>query len=1554
MPYYSDGLPYYYGGAFSNHSSLMTGTPRALHTPLSRFSPHLSTITESPLSALRRYSPASVSTRPKRIIDTADIDVSTPRILSRDGNRQRNRLRRDRPTIKIRCQAMKDNPALREHNERHEKSVGELLVEKFLIKDKRSEEVERQLRMYHQVSLDRERNQQDLQAIHRTITRRMTRRRSSADIQLDPEQLEREVAYAQVQAEVLDDLVAQEQAEIENEVRRGTLIRKGTVRGQRFFGRSVEPESMSQEEEEKAASGLRAKKPLKKVKKRKKLTEKPSPPGEDQMALDKRRSSTSSEVSTEPGKDESVSEEEETRSKQMYKIEASNSAGDFSTVWLNASGGEGDKLSIEQFRESIKIPVPRKDISERSIDVSSVKKLEDEQETQIILPARKPYVKDTSRNSAYFTIKKPQEKLKKESSIEEATEIITNGITLASESKTAQDDQGDQNAMIKPPPTKTTELPKKKIPGSATKIIDDQQENQVPNKEPLNTNAKKIDRKLLGKKPIKTSFDKDEDASKTSDLRKKQVSQSTTPIASPKPKPMEAQRFTFEEASKSADTTSNTQMDIPSNKSMDTPKNEPKDTPSNKPLDTPKSGPMNASSSKPTVAPSNESITTPNNEPISTLTDKPIDTLKNEPSKAAKSRPMEAPRSEPMEIARTKEADQSARSKAANEKAGKTRADEATSRRCVVSIAGDTSENSASAEVSPSVARLPKASKINADENNAVEAPELSLRVPTYLANPAKVSGDVHVGAEFPGKAVNKAVTLNASASERVGAVGSSSAGESQPGRPKVVEDAATGAAKLGAKQTTLWKATKNEVQKVVPEKIPTEEKSPKSDDAKQSTDLSSGKIETAKSGGQATKVTGKGETSTIVSKTNAEKILDIGKTANEKSAAKIPEKEPEKSGRVDGEAVTSKDANLSVSSKTESEKASDADSKIQPKNRMLIKPNEVKKNDVADTPKPLKDWNVQKTSKIIPEKTPTAIPAKDANKPNIINKNIGLESQNRASNESPPASPITKTRPALKPLKLSSSSTDLPTNKPKNALGKSSEMTKALSKVAEEKPKPQEDVGQEMNGTLSKSTSSESIDFWNEIKPPESPQPPKPKLQTKIPARAKEPSSAPSKPSFQEIEASAGKLATCPIKEVDKKKETDLKISEAQPASPVVAPGNMSVIEERQKVDDSKPAPKIEEVAKDAKVGQTAASKVDKPKRDPRKKKNLVISISKDLHSTVKRTPLKREDSAASNSATATPDTSVPTSEVSTPICEIPVPLINIVSPPAFPKSEAQTLEDENEDPGTPTNELPESGIPKISKWNNQGDLSNLDDIENNETPTPTNEVSLAASPNASPGASPASSKKKKVIKRKKSSTKKSLDSEASEKEAKESRKESSSKETPSLKPPESKLSPKSSPKNSPTQRPIDLIRMFYTTPAALLTATPRDLSKVRRAKIKRRRHQSRTPSVSSDSTGSTTSTATIESTDGSGSTCTELDDDAEHKRMNSTRSNDSGFDGSPRISSSYSLLLRLPLPLVSWLLHSPSFDDNIGDVYRDDIYRNRWQCQFRLCCAVFLYECP
>ncbi|KAK1116449.1 hypothetical protein K0M31_019037 [Melipona bicolor] len=1239
MPYYGDSLPYYYGGPFSNHSSLMTGAPRPLHSPLSRYSPHLSTISESPLSTLRRYSPVPVVSRHRRVIDTADIDVSTPRILTQDSGHQKGRLRRDRPTIKIRSQALKDNPALRQHNERHERSVGELLVEKFLIKDKKLDETEKRLQLLRQISVNTSEEQdsdKDLQQAKSKITRRFTRRRSSADIQLDPEQIEREVTYAQVQAKVLDTLVAEEQAEIENEVRRGTLIRKGAPPGgprtvPRFF--RSDGESVSQGEEE--ASAQKVKKTLKKVKKKRRTTEKPSPPIGECENL--REPESSSDVSVDVQTSENDEEEIRKRSRsQMFKVEASNSVGDFSTIWVNSP--------TEQFRESVKIPVPKK------APVRNGHEVKEESETEVVLPVKKPYVKDTSRNSVYFTVKTPPEASKNDPL--NNLKIVTDKTKVSPKDKMIDD-------QISSVDTTEPGSPKDKTVSQTLFAGIEEDSKKTPEESPEESKIDQISSAGIRDTNLKTSKDG------TLPKRKKEAIQKKT-IEIPKQKKLE---FLGKRC--------------------------------------------------------------PPQSPVFSVVDVPAKT-------------------------RVKENN--------------------------VTLTNDdllASESSASGAL-PSVAdSLPKASKINTDENNAVEAPNCTLlREPQYLAKPTPTKTE-DVVSPLSGKKVDKAVTLeNASAASVLGETGNVD-------RPKEP-----------TKKSELSTKTSS---------------SPKDDDANNNLaskpTLSEGNAQKAEASGR------------IVEKRAKEDVKDT-KVKGVSSFEKMVKKED------DEEEV----ARLPLSATTKKIEAN----KAAPKSNLQ-----------SANKEPRIPWRTRALPKVDAPGESTSV----------------ADSRPEQSTDS-------------KSSKQFASSVD------------------EMASMPLEKPAVNGEIG-----SLSKSMSTESIDFWSEIKGAESPKVTKVTTNRGFCFATGTKSSEPD----QAVEDLAGS-------QLDKKKQTDPKISVAAP--PPTELSNIPVIEEERRKTEENPSKS--ETERTISSSEAAPEKLESdkgdsaPKKGLKKKKNLSIIIDpiQNAYSTVKRTPFKREDSSASTvsykSVTSTPDTSVPASEVSTPVAEIPVPLINIEEASTPTKLDSEALNEEDE-PKTPTNDWQDVKLSKISKWNNHSDLSNVE-TEQETTPVPSKEVSAACSPEDTPE----SSKKKKIVRKKKpSTTKKSSTKKDSNKDSKGSKKsstkKSSAKKTPAKsqeapKPPEAKNSGKAKQenKNIPTTRPIDLIRMFYTTPSALLTATPRDLSKVRRAKIKRRKHHSRTPSVSSDSTGSTTSTATTES---SGSM--ELDDDPEHKRMNSTRSNDSGFDGSPRISN-------------------------------------------------------
>ncbi|XP_054007252.1 dentin sialophosphoprotein-like isoform X1 [Hylaeus anthracinus] len=1451
MPYYGEGLPYYYGGPYATHSSLMTSTPRAFHTPLSRFSPHLSTISESPLSTLRRYSPVSVPTRPRRVIDTADIDVSTPRILSGDGN-QRSRLRRDRPTIKIRSQALKDNPALREHNERHEKSVGELLVEKFLIKDKKLEEAEPRLQPFHQVSPEKE-DDEELQQAQKRITRRFTRRRSSADIQLDPEQLEREVAYAQVQAKVLDTLVAEEQAEIENEVRRGTLIKKGTVGGPRNvagFFRS-DGESVSQGEEEAAAQKMR--KSLKKVKKKKRSTEKPSPPDDEER---ERRSSTSSDVSVDLQREDKTDRKQP--KSQMFKIEASNSVGDFSTIVVGARPDDRVKI-IEQFRESVKIPVPRK-MGIRKIERDSV---EEESETEVVLPVKRPYVKDTSRNSVHFTVKTPPDSAKNDPL--KMLDNVANGLQKKDErdiSSSIKDDTPEATKKPESPVSKTRPAfkdgkLKKELVLKSPEILK-QTKNGLSDKGGFELSKKETIRTDTPESPRTQSKPQDQDVSS--------FSKSETPSGNEESKDAGSeitkmgknvsQDTDFSNYSKN-ETTVNDGSEVGSQDKrgfsfpkFQTSKKEVTKDDSTEVLESNEIGFQNkriSNFSKPqgtkreiTKDDSSE-ILKPNEigsqDKRGLNFSKPqASTLKKEVAKSDSSEPEPRDKVDPS-FSKTRATQESTLKKEATKDATET--------------------------LKPKTE--PQKGKLNLSKT---QAPPPSKKEPTRVDS-------------FDSPASKKEITTN----DTTGILES----KTEPQDRKTTAYSKTQTAPLSKKDDSPNKTLKQS--KSVPMDEASSSKSraastPKKEEAERRAEPSiPRKPPQTTQKTEASIATLAVDPLALAREASANGALpSLPKpskiNADENNAVEAPKLSLRDAEYLANATKIERDENVGPLPGKKTNKAvtlTNASSSRVPGGPTVADPTEEHPKAENRSGKTIPD-DATAPTKLVTQTTLSKAPKCDATDDSLsVSKDIDkgdkvkgdTSARKFAKKDEEPSKIPFRLKKIGKELASEDARTEVPwrTKSSKTSVssdvhlnrsvsvdcqGKESSIRKPLkqsisvnesstSKMPVDKQqsvKSFETLNGE-NGTLSKSTSTESIDFWSEIRGPESP------------------NAAPRRP----VENLEGK-------ELEKKKEVDPKISVASAA---VGSSNVSVIEEESTA--SKETTRVE---------TDAAAK-----KGPKRKKNLSIAIAEareDAFSTVKR----REDSSTS---TNTPDTCIPVSEISTPVFDVSVPLINIVAATTPIKTEPQVPEDE-EDPQTPTNEWPETGLSKISKWSNQNDLSNANNADVEITPVPSKDVSATCTPEASPE----SSKKKKVVRKKKSSTtKKGSSGKEAGKESKDSKKSSSKSTQESPKPPEPK---KASPKATPTQKPLDLIRMFYTTPSALLTATPRDLSKVRRAKIKRRKHHSRTPSVSSDSTGSTTSTATTESTDGSRSTCTELDDDPD-KRMNSTRSNDSGFDGSPRIST-------------------------------------------------------
>ncbi|XP_066993565.2 uncharacterized protein [Anabrus simplex] len=172
--YYSPfGLPsrsVYSGGTLG-----LMPTPRLLPSRAG-YSPLLPTISETssftslprrPLTPLSRIGSPRITSSylpPKPIrIDTADIDVSTPRTPRVDRERSREQegqefsrqgtIKRGRTVVRLHTKKPKDNPAL----QRRKQTPGERLMEKFLIKDKIAEAAkeERQRKLDEQERLER-------------------------------------------------------------------------------------------------------------------------------------------------------------------------------------------------------------------------------------------------------------------------------------------------------------------------------------------------------------------------------------------------------------------------------------------------------------------------------------------------------------------------------------------------------------------------------------------------------------------------------------------------------------------------------------------------------------------------------------------------------------------------------------------------------------------------------------------------------------------------------------------------------------------------------------------------------------------------------------------------------------------------------------------------------------------------------------------------------------------------------------------------------------------------------------------------------------------------------------------------------------------------------------------------------------------------------------------------------------------------------------------------------------------------------------------------------
>ncbi|EGI63622.1 hypothetical protein G5I_07993 [Acromyrmex echinatior] len=1307
MPYYND-VPYYYGGgAYANHSSLMTGIVRMpFHTSLSRFSPHLSTISESPLSHLHRFSPISVRSA-RRVIDTADIDVSSPKILSHNRNPSRN-LRRDRPTIKIRSQALKDNPALREHNEKHEKSVGELLMEKFFIKDKKlvdNHNSQQEIRLDHQINLDHLENSEEREAVRKRITRRFTRRRSSSDLQLNSEQMQREAAYAQVQAKVLDSLVAEEQAQIENETRRGTSIfKKGTMaKGllEHPYANNIDSDMMIQEEEQTAMTRIR--KAMKKTKK-KRFVDKLSSTDK----IDKRRSSISSEISI----DSQITENDESRP-QIYKIEACNSAGDFSTFWMNTNAeNKKCKSTDEKFKESIKVSIPNRFGTGNEIDVISNDA--DEAETQVVLTVQKSYVKDMSRNSVRLTIKKPTEKFNKKlekldvkanenklnltnNFVDIENNILTNNI-----SKSLTDvDSAEPNCKIQ----MTNNIKDFKALKKAmykSKNTESLAKNSIPISKDDSSNNRDINI-LTTKSNMREIVTEDLSFSKETEI---------TPIQS------NILAFISTNASRNDSQMENFRGILEDTFIADIKNDENQ-----------------------------------KDHLIDNITKKIFDYLE-----------VDSTIKTPKVLARKNSIASVESDKFISEKlTPKSLAMSHNENMIKQNIEIESSDNVGKNNVSDTMlttnsatCRLPKLSKINTDRNNAVEAPKLPLReTAEYQADSLKSDHDVGTAAVvLPEKKMNKTSNLaqvsSLNASKRTNSV------DAYKLSFKIDATRHNNAVKLEANETTLAKETNDEVYS-----------NEYCNEVKLAADIKPEDISLTKTSRNNAKRTNK---NILTLKTTDSSNIETETIITEATAdAKEAELKTDSIKKIN--CIVGKDSLKDLSS-------------FKSKMPMFLE-NNTNESGLSNIGKDSGTFNI---IKIEDGKSFLCNNANDEIR--ILKKNISVDSSKLMNDCS--ANNISKV------FQQSVSNDEKATGKDISV--KKTSKTKPVSKITEKKSTKIDPSynSQDESVILSRSTSTESIDFWSEIKAPNSPEMTRSKQQNGFPLR---------KTSTSKIEKNINSMNS-KRKDNERKTEINVKMNTTTFENSIDGFNNIVFEKEKEKEKNVSKSLRLEKAEKErlAKAMEIERNMPTMHKISSKKKNFSIVIDTKNISPTVKKASLK-----CNNFGTTSVITSV----------EVTMPEINIVeAPELFKECNNRKVEEEHENPNTPTNDLSfnPSLIRKISRWSNQDDLTNINDVE---IPVASEEISLVTSPSVSPLQS---SKTKRAIKKKKPSIKKAL-LEKSEKGLKEicnnelitSVNERNMLITKLV--PEKhhlvkilpKTSPKSSPKNTPLQRPLDLMKMCY-----------------------------------------------------------------------------------------------------------------------------------------------
>ncbi|XP_014231368.1 titin-like [Trichogramma pretiosum] len=1527
MPYYGDsGLPYtsssYYsiggsaaGGSssFANHSSLMTGVSR-YHNPIAaRYSPHLSTISESPIVVLRRYGQSASTTgstssfvRPiRRTIDTADIDVTKPpsslrshhhhaaSSSSAQDRQQRHRLRRDRPTIKIRSQALKDNPALREYNERHEKTVGELLVEKFLIKDKQQPD-EPKIRLYHQASLgltspssvkdDEDDNDDDdiLAAMRRRVTRRMTRRRSSADVQpLDPEQIEREARLHAAQAVALDTLVAEEQAEIESEVRRGTFVKKHAMKlpgtGSDVSGTEEElsvghDHQVAKEETRTATRHGTAKK-----KKRRKSIEpvpveseaeddqlieieipEPVMEVEEEMEYDDREKCDDlrliidnkiDEAKKEVSKKIVVEKKEEPKAKKIKSKDAK-----VDKIKIADKKKAIVKVQKEQPETKTKTTIEKAQDATKSIDDDDKNEIEKESET--IVEDKKP-TRFAARDKTRIELKRAQSAPNE--STTPATPTSTSGGNFKIEACNSVGDFSTlyvtTSAAAEPSVVKTFEqfresvrlpAPRRQEVAAATVAAEvslpmrqqkkqqqqQQQQQHVDSSRrnsvylTLNTSQNAVVTEAAAvTAACQGRIGADDGLSINIDESRKESSGScvATAVAESRPAKIESSVAT------SGDDRHNRQLDRTSR--LDDVVVAPAERPLNVVADVTDDAFIISKNSSDTssagVGGAGQRGGADEFVQWWDETDDAAHQHRHHPEDKRSVTKVTKARDEPRKIS-----------------------DELVVKSAVAAAAAPLEETKVQKPREVAAKKVEKEATPPPAKREANKAEEVAVKDLPIKQKSAAVVEEKKLVKKKSSPEKDIAVKESKDKSETEGAPFT----KSKSPEKKVVKKKTSPEKELSAKDKLTVPISESDTSR---SKSP-EKKLVKS---KSSPEQNISAKESREKSPAPTKQTSEIEAVPFKKSKSPEKKLIKSKSSPEKDISIKDSKEKSETEAADPFTKSKSPEKKLVKKKTSPEKElSSKDSK-----EKLTVP--IPESESSRSKSPVKKLAVDKA----PEKVKEKSPAPEVKKP--------LEAVPFVKSTSPEKKVVEKEASPKREIP-SKEKSPVP-EKPKEA---AVEITSKSKPIAEEVKVPEN-----KSTPLKKETPNNKV--TNK------------KLE-------------PSKPEKKQLQPQQQTKIKCDLPRIDHRYLADIP-EEPKSASPTDKPAPRSFTDfapakgGKRRVDTAAVIEIEKRIRQDSDSADkivTGAAVVLMPAAEPTKK------VDADNN----KEDGKKVGSSAVNKSTGAPPEIDFWSEIKIPsekVCET----TTTETETSAVESSVQSLEREEQpqplqqqdDASISSEEVvrkdsqpSQSGtVKKISKWTNQDNLNNADD---ELTPINSKEVSprVSTASVASTTAASSTTTKKKIVKRKKSGTtgtkKKSDKAEAGSGGSKVGTKKTGTKKTSAaLKKATSSAMSQESGRNSPSApRPSDLSKLLYQTPAILLTATPRDLRKVRRAKVKRKKPPSRTPSLSSDSTGSTRSTATGNTTSTEEGSSNE-DGLEGHKRLASTRSNDSGFDGSPRLST-------------------------------------------------------